>query len=408
MDFLDTKAKEIREKMERQMQICPKCKTKQPLNEVWIQKKKWKGKYSPENLRKLCPSCDEDYRIFAEHGGRFESLKTLDDFREVFEEYLISPRLELSAVERSRQVLKEFAGLRVQIAIEAQKFSGRFNSRSKRMDEIYPISQSVFAAYIIDEFGEKAGSVGWHKFLMSQVAEVKAVKSGLEKEIAKQVGYYPIWNMYAKYIPGIGQWLTGYLIAAIGDPKRFPDTGHLWGNAGLRVTEEGLAQSRTRDTKLNYDPLLKTVVVYILPQSLQWKKSQFPESPYSQLFESIRIKEQEKAINAHPAECNIKGCKETEIVNLGFKNDPGKEMVFQGFCCKKTLGTKKEHKFFNPAHIQARVMREVGKKFFADFWHAMLYFEGENPDIYGNKPEHDANKRIIWVFEQALKAKTGT
>ena len=405
MNFLDLETETIRREMEEQMQVCPKCGIKQPLNEVWIQKKSWKGKYSSQNLKKLCPSCDEDYRIFVEYGGQFENLKTLDDFRVVFEEFLVSPKVELSAVERSYQVLKEFAGLRVQIAIEAQKFSGRFSSRSKRMDEIYPISQSVFAPQITEEFGEKAGGVGWQKFLMSQVVEVKAVKSGLEREIAKQVGFYPIWNMYAKHIPGIGEWLTGYLIASIGDPKRFPDTGHLWGNAGLRVTKEGLAQSRTRDTKLNYDPLLKTVICYILPQSLQWQKSRFPSSPYSQLFESVRFKEQEKAINAHPAICNIRGCKETEIVNLGFKNDSKGGRTFQGFCCKKTLGTKKEHKFFNPAHVQARVMREVGKKFFADFWHAMLYFEGENPDIYGKEGEHAANERILWVFEQALKIK---
>lgn len=408
MNFLDAKAEEIRKQMEGQMEICPKCKTKQPLNEVWIQKKNWKGKYSSQNLKKLCPACDEDYRLFVQSNGHLENLKTLDDFGKVFEEFLIIPKPELSTTERSKQVLKELAGLRVQIAIEAQKFSGRFSSRSKRMDEAYPISQSVFAAQIIEQFGEKAGSVGWHKFLMSQVAEVKAVKSGLEKEIAKQVSFYPVWNMYAKYIPGIGEWLTGYLIASIGDPKRFPDTGHLWGNAGLRVTEEGLAQSRTRNTKLNYDPLLKTVLCFILPQSLQWQKSRFPDSPYSMLFESIRLKEQEKAIKANPIKCRIKGCKETEIVNLGFKEDPEKGKVFQGFCCAKSLHTAKEHKFYNSAHIQARVMREVGKKFYADFWHAMLYFNGENPDIYGKEGEHAANKRILWVFEQALKAETGT
>lgn len=407
MNYLDIKAEEIRKKIEEQMKICPRCGTKQPLNEIWIQKKSWKGKHGIENLKSLCPSCDEDYRIYVQYNERFESLKTLDDFRVIFEEFLLSPKLEMTAIERSRQVLKELAGLRVEIAIEAQKFSGRFASRSKRMDGVYPIGQSVFAPQIIEEFGEKAKSVGWNKFLLSQVAEVKAVKSGLEKEIAKQVALYPIWNMYAKYIPGIGEWLTGYLIASIGDPKKFPDTGHLWGNAGLRVTEEGFAQSRTRDTKLNYNPTLKTVVCYILPQSLQWQKSRFPDSPYSQLFESVRLKEQEKAVNAHPAKCYAKGCKETEIVNLGFKEDPEKGRVFQGFCCKKTLGTKKEHKFYNPAHIQARVMREVGKKFYADFYHAWLHLIGENPDIYGKEGEHAENKRILWVFAQALKAETG-
>lgn len=407
MNFVDAKAKEIMEQMTEQMQVCPRCKTKQPLNEIWIQKKVWKGKFSPENITQLCPACDEDYRLFVQSDRKLENLKTLKDFKKVFEEFLISRKPALSAAERSMQVLSELAGLRVQIQIESQKFLGRFGSRSKRLDEKYPILQSVFAEQIIEEFGDKAAGIGWQKFLMSQVAEVKAVKSGLEKEIAKQVGYYPIWTMYAKYIPGIGEWLTGYLIAATRDPRRFPDTGKLWGNAGLRV-EDGIAQSRKRDEKLNYNPTLKTVLCNILPQALLYQKSRFPESPYSRLFESIKLKEQEKAINAHPAKCGIKGCRETEIVNQGFRSDPDKGRVFQGFCCTKSLHTQKPHKFFNPAHIHQRVMREVGKKFYADFYHAWLYFEGENPHIYGKEGEYGANKRILWVFEQALKAETGS
>lgn len=418
----------IMAKMEAQMERCPKCKTIQPLNDIWIQKKGWGGTYSDENLSKLCSPCNADHVLFIQSEDKLDNLLTLEDFRNEFQKFLKAPQKEMTTAEKSLKILKELAGLRVQIALEASRFEGRFRSRSQRLDEIYPVQQSVFGKLLNELFGKKAQEAGWQKFLMSQVAEVKTIKAGLEKEIKKQLSYYPIWTEYAKHIPGIGPWTVGYLIAVIGDPRNFKKTSNLWGHAGLRVDEKGFAQSRTRE-KLNYNPTLKTMIVNIIPSSFQYKKNQHPDSPYSKLLLSVEAKESKKALNANPRKCRIKGCNVGNIVNLGFKTvyyhcceqghsfksydpNPAKcskkgckiteikqissEEIFQGYCCDKTFKAKKKHKFFNPDHRNKRVMREVGKKFLSDFYHTWLYFMGENADV-------SRNERIMWVFEQALK-----
>ncbi|HXK35347.1 MAG TPA: hypothetical protein VJ103_02495, partial [Candidatus Paceibacterota bacterium] len=340
-------AEKVMTQMNDKLGDCPKCRTRQFLNDIWLQKKNWGGVFDPQNRKKLCAPCDEEYRAFVETSGKLNDLKNLADYEKIFQEFLALPKLEIGAYQKSLMILKELAGMRVQIAIEHQRYLGRFRSRSKRLDEVHPIEESIFAelAEEISASKKKKDSqkAGWLDVLISQTAEVKALRTGLEKEIAERVKLFPIWTEFTKHIPGIGEWLTGFFIAAIKDPREVQTkkgekkTSGLWGHAGLRVNEDGKAQSRTRE-KLDYDPTLKTVMVNILPKALLWQKTRFPDSPYSKLFDEVRQKEIAKAINANPQKCYIKGCNETKIINLGFRKDEERGEVFQGYCCAKTHG----------------------------------------------------------------------
>ncbi len=386
--MINSETQKIIDELEAQLEICPRCKTKQKLGRVLIRKKAWGGKVTSENQAQLCLPCDEDWRRFAEK-KELRCSSSDEDFQKHWKAFLKTEVGSESTLPQALEILRELAGLRIQIAIETQRYAGRFRSRSRRLDDLYPLSGSRFS---------ESGFDSWLDFLMGQVADVTNLKRSLEKEIADQVKFFPIWNMYLKYIPGCGPWLAGFFIASIRDPRRFPGTSNLWGNAGTRVNGDGTAEFPSRGKKLNYDPLLKIAVVQLLPQAMRYQKSRHRNSPYSQLFGYIKLKEEKKAEEAKPEICRIKGCEETDIVNLGYKKNEDGGQVFLGFCCKKTLDGGKPHRFLTPCHRERRVLREIGKKFLADFYHTWLYFLGENPDI-------SRNPRIMWVFEQATKDK---
>lgn len=397
--------KQILAEIEARLGRCPKCKTRQFLAEVMVQKKDYGGKFEERNLRKLCMPCDEDWRKFCVSNGFSEkSSFEFEDFEKGFAAFLAASQEELSSKEQALAILKEFATLRVQVAMDVQRHSGRFHSRSKRLDEFYPFAGSyTFKVFSKKGFGEISDEIesnkkskipnSWQKFLMTQVADVRALKRALDREIEEQLEYFPVYKLFAEKVPGIGPYLAGYLVAAIKDPKNFLDSSHLSGMAGLRVEKSNgrsVAQSKTRGEKLDYNPLLKLVVVRLIPMCLDKQKNRQAESPYSKLIKAIEEKERGKAENANPDHCWIKNCGEKEMVNLGYEERTVDEetgetkIVFLGFCCKKTLGKPKAHKFLNPAHVLSRVYRDLGRKFLTDFYHTWLYLEGENPDIIKN------------------------
>ncbi len=384
--------------LEAKLGICPKCQSRQVLAGVMIRKKNLGGKQERDNLTTLCMPCDEEWREFCA-AEDLTKKSSFEEFKAAFSRFLKTEKSELSGRDRALAILREIAGLRIAVAIEAQRIEGRFRSRARRLDDVYPFGESYTGQFLAKRGDGENGSLprDWLKYLMSQVAEVGGAKRALEKEIEKQLRYFPVWEFFAEKVPGIGPYLAGYLIAMIRDPKRFPDSSHLSGNVGLRVFEDEngrmTAQRRERGGKLNYDPVAKLVVVRLIPQSLDYQRTRFSESPYSVLLENVKAAEREKAENTIPTHCWILGCNETDVVNLGYGERETGERYFKGFCCRKTLGGPKAHHFLNPAHVLARVYRKVGRLFLLDFYHTWLYLEGENLDIA-------QNPRIIYFLKK--------
>src|SRR3972149_2021151 len=138
-------AEKVMTKMNDKRGDCPKCRTRQFLNDIWLQKKNWGGVFDPQNRKKLCAPCDEEYRAFVETSGKLNDLKNLADYEKIFQEFLALPKLEIGAYQKSLMILKELAGMRVQIAIEHQRYLGRFRSRSKRFAEAFEKEESKSA-----------------------------------------------------------------------------------------------------------------------------------------------------------------------------------------------------------------------------------------------------------------------
>ncbi|MEW6407318.1 MAG: transposase [Patescibacteria group bacterium] len=390
---------EVLKRLEAKLGICPKCQSRQVLAEVMIRKKNLGGKFEKGNLTNLCLPCDEDWREFCATQG-LTKKSSFADFKVAFVRFLKAEKPKLSGRDQALAILREVAGLRIAVAIEAQRIEGRFRSRARRLDDVYPFGKS-YTGQLLAKRGDGENEVlpkDWLKYLMSQVAEVGGTKRALEREIEKQLRYFPVWELFAEKVPGIGPYLAGYLIAMIRDPKRFPDSSHLSGNVGLRVFEDEngrmTAQRRERGGKLNYDPVAKLVVVRLIPQSLDYQRSRFPDSPYSVLLENVKAVERKKAENETPSHCWVTGCNETDVVNLGYGERETGERYFKGFCCRKTLGTSKVHHFLHPAHVMTRVYRKVGRLFLLDFYHIWLYLEGENPNIA-------CNPRIMYFLQSA-------
>lgn len=426
--------REIMEELKKRLKPCPRCGIRQMLNEIWIQKKEWGGKFSPENSFYLCASCDEDWRNFV---AKKKIKGDFSVFKQAFEEFL---KTKPEVRNKTLAILKELGSLRILASIEKVRFESRFRTRAGRLEKIFPFSESSLAKSY-PEFKN------WREFLLLPVAEQIKQRRALDKEILRHLENVPIWKFYLKHIPGIGPGIASYLIGILGSGegwwcehvfetrkfkcplcppeerkikregiKRFPSTADLFGYAGLRV-EEGRAERRKRGQKLNYRPLLKILIVQIIPSCLLQQVNRSPWSPYSKLFQQITKEEEEKAIalarRGGPERCQIISCNETEIVNLGWKcqnpkcnfrvpfekeeearahqRETGHKVVFAGFCCKKTLNTSNPHYYLNPAHRQRRVMRKIGKKFLADFYYTWLWMLGEEIDL-------SQNERILTIL----------
>lgn len=421
--------------LEGTLGICPRTGQKTVLIEALLVKSSWGGKETMAgNIVNMSPGADFEYYMYAKKHPKFgvmlEAKKEakVSTAKEIYDDFLTSPKMTLSGDELLVKILKNLTRVRIQLMLDRMRDEARFRKMSAELDPIYPMTDSRILKKA-DEFFPEDKEQTWQNLFMGISADARTKMQLIEKEIENVLEYSPVWTKYLKKVTGIGPWFAGYLIATIGNPKRFSETAKLWGLAGLRVDKFGKSQKaktpfwkqqnllkeeieilkqicelkgRSMDA-LDYDPILKQTLAEILPvgmikmKGMMEKKGNADSSPYNALIDSIRAKEQQKALEAQPAKCLY--CGSTNIVNLGIKerevvkkkSDDGEEKnsteipkkYFAGFCCQETLGKATEHKFFNPAHIQRRVQRELGKKIIADIYHAMLYFAGENPRIFG-------------------------
>ncbi len=392
------------QKLEDMLAACPKCQTKQPLINGLYQKPSFGGKEKPENTVKICASCNFDhyqYCVTLEKAGKIPDKKADSNvWKLLFEEgFIPAPMPELHGEALIIARLKVLVTSRIQQMLDKQRDEARYRKMSKELDTLYPIQYTKLFKKA-DDFFSEGKEPSWLSFFMAESKDSAVRKAAIEKEIEHLLSYLPIWTKFAEKIPGLGVWLAGYLIATIGDPTRFKQTSHLWGYAGLRLDQKSnKAQGKKpfRDkgngNQLDYSPMLKMVLVELLPEVMIKMKGKFPDSPYAQLIEQLIQKEEKKAINANPARCLISGCEETEIINLGYEDKENGKKVFKGYCCAKTHGKATEHKFLNPAHRFRRVKRELGKKIIADLYHVWLHFRGETPAL-------ETNQRIMYYLVQ--------
>lgn len=441
--------------LEGTLGICPRTGQKTVLIDALLVKESWGGKQTMAgNIVNMSPGADFEYYMYAKNHPKFEGMleakkeAKVTTAKEIYHDFLSSPKPTLSGDELMVKILKGLTRVRIQLMLDRMRDEARFRKMSAELDPIYPIVDSrIFKK--ADEIFPEGKEQTWQNLFMGISADARTKMQFIEKEIENVLEYSPVWTKYLKQVTGIGPWFAGYLIATIGNPKRFLKTSSVWGLAGLRVDKFGKSQKaktpfwKQQDLSeeeieilkqlcelkgrsmnaLDYDPFLKMTLVEILPgvmmkmKGMMEKKGNAGNSPYNALIDSIRAKEQLKAMEAHPTKCQY--CDSTNIVNLGMKekedvkkksddeetNSPSvPKKYFAGFCCQETLGKATEHKFFNPAHTQRRVQRELGKKIIADIYHVMLYFAGENPRIFGgtfaNGQQFPGNERLMFYLKK--------
>lgn len=389
------------EKLQNQLQTCPKCQTKQKLVEGNYQKPSWGGSDTdPENKVELCAPCNAQWLDYGKANPTLTT--TVEDCKMLFDAFLLRKE-EHSREELLILQLKEFTGLRMELQEETLRFTGRYTSRSKRLDELKPLSTTRFLKAAQEDTGKDDPK--WLDYISKPVSVLKTQKTNLENIIAKLIYDHPVWTHFGEQVPGLGSWTTGFLMAQIGGPQkiegseelvfgptRFADSGKLRSYAGL-LNEDGNARKRTKE-QLNYSPKLKTMVVKLLPEAMSYQKTRFPDSPYSKLFEEYK-QHLLTRVQAEPPTC-CPYCKKddqsaTTMTNLGWEEREGKQ-YFKGYQCSKN----KTHIVYSPAHIMQMVNRKVGQTVLGDLYHFWLYVEGENPNIEGNP-------RIMWALEQYEK-----
>lgn len=415
--------------LQNMLEICPKKQKKLVLVDALIRKESWGGKKNtPGNIFRMSQPADFEYYLFARTHPNFrEACETKGEkgqkiFEQILQDFLQAAPVEIEGEKLVIEILRLLTRTRIQQVLDRMRDEARYRGMTEGLDKLYPIAGArIFKK--AHEFFPEGKEQNWQNFFMGISADTRTKVDMVEKELEYVLRHHPVWTEFLEKVPGIGPWFAGYLIATIGDPRNFSKSGKLSGLAGLRVDNNGFAQKAKSpfwkqqnlseseievlkvklDAKersmnaLDYDPFLKMMIVEILPSTMMKikgmmdKKGTASVSPYNALIDAIRTKEQQKALHANPVKCRY--CDETDIVNLGMKNRPvgesddaieGKQ-YFAGYCCRKTLNNGgKEHKFFNPAHIQRRVQREFGKKVLFDVYHTALYFAGENPRITGN------------------------
>jgi hypothetical protein len=447
------------EHLEKELAECPRCNTWQKLHQVLIKKKDWGGRFEPENQAQLCAACDEDWQRYVISAGlQDKTLEVLVSSFQKFLEREVGPQATLSgalaalkelgglrvqiAIEKVRYESRfRSRGKRLDSAYPLEQ-SLKLKELSQKGDSWlkFLLRQVAEVKTLKEDLDQEIkGLLSYFPIWEFYLRHVPGVGPYLAGFLIGTIG--SIEGRWCRHVRPRGK----YACNVCSDKERtiiregplaFPSSADLLGYAGLGVDEEtGKAERRARGQKLGYDPLLKIVVGRVLPQSLAYQKTRFPWSPYSQLLDSVEKKELQKAIEADPTVCYIEGCYETNILNLGWKcqgrncnfqvefeqqkkaqahqkeflDKAAKEkdsrkrkileshrVVFAGYCCQKTFRSSKPHKFFNPAHLRQRILREVGKKFLTDFWHTWLWFLGENPDI-------QRNSRIITILQRSRK-----
>src|SRR3989338_7998337 len=403
------------EALEHMLELCPKTGTKLVLIDALIRKESWGGKKNdPDNIFRMSQPADFEYYLYAMLDPLFqEACDTKgpagnEMFKKILADFLAMPKINISGEKLVVLILKLLTRVRIQQTLDKQRDEARYRRMTKELDANYPMQNArIFKKANALFPDEKESERTWLSFFMGVSADTRTRLGLIEKEIESVLKHHPVWTKFLEKVPGIGPWFGGYLIASIGDPRKFAKTSKINGLAGVRVDDNGFAQkakspffkqqnlsaeqieakeaeldSKKRSmSALDCDPFLKMILCEVLPgvmmkiKGAMEKKGTASESPYNALIDSIRLKERTKALNAKPEKCRY--CEDTNIINLGTITE-GDRTYFGGFCCSKTIGKATQHKFFNPAHIQRRVQRELGKKLFADVYHTWLFCLGEN------------------------------
>lgn len=419
--------------IKEKMGICPYYGTPEILVEALIQKESWGGKRTPENVVKLSPSANFAYTNWATRQN-VEVDQQFQYYLELFEKFLEAPKEKYTERNVLQLALQHLVSLRIAF-LDAKKSMGlRIGLKGKELDNYFPID-AVAKVKLLENFRKEneplldevqSDGLSWQNLIGYATAGMGYVqKTVIESQIEALVENYPVWRDFGKHIPGFGAYTCGFLIACIGDPKRFADSGKLRGYAGVAV-KDGQTQRQKRGESGGYSPKMKAMLMKVFPESFRKIAGKFPNEPYAIFLAECFEKERQKAINATDAYIietfAKKGEKVLDIVNLGFEERETKEgsgifkPVFLGFKVKtdKSAGkethaemfVKEEDKidkggykhFLNPGHVQQRALRRFGSTFLSDFYHYFLYSVGENPDIA-------RNPRIMAVLEKAAKGK---
>ncbi len=406
------------------MGTCPYYGTYEVLIDALIQKESWGGKRVPENVVKISPSANFAFTNWATRQG-VEVKKPHQYYLELFEQFLEAPKEKYTEKKVLQLALQNLVSLRIAF-LDAKKSMGlRIGMKGKELDNYFPID-AVEKVKLLEKFrmenepllDEVQSGLSWQNLIGYATAGMGYVqKTVIESQIEALVENYPVWRDFGKYIQGFGAYTCGFLIACIGDPKRFADSGKLRGYAGVAI-KDGQTQRQKSGESGGYSPKMKAMLMKVFPESFRKIAGKFPNEPYAIFLAECFEKEKAKAINA--SENYIRetfaqrGEKVVDIINLGYEMREDKQ-VFLGFKVKtdKSAGkapvgddefVKEEDKvtkdgykhFLNPGHVQQRALRKFGSTFLSDFYHYFLYSVGENPDIW-------KNPRIMAVLEKSNK-----
>lgn len=420
--------------IKERMGICPYYGTYEVLDEVLIQKESWGGKRVPENLVKLSPSANFAYTNWATRNG-VEVKQPHNYYLELFEKFLEAPKEKYTEKKVLQLALQHLVSLRIAF-LDAKKSMGlRIGIKGKELDNYFPID-AVEKVKLLEKFRMEneplldevqSDGLSWQNLIGYATAGMGYVqKTVIESQIEALVENYPVWRDFGKHIQGFGAYTCGFLIACIGDPRRFADSGKLRGYAGVAI-KDGQPQRQKRGESGGYSPKMKAMLMKVFPESFRKIAGKFPNEPYAIFLAECFEKEKAKAINASDDYIRKtfaeRGETVLDIVNLGFEERETEKgsgifrKVFLGYKVKtdKSAGkeptteddfVKEEDKidkggyrhFLNPGHVQQRALRRFGSMFLSDFYHYFLYSIGENPDIA-------RNPRIMAVLEMVAKGK---
>lgn len=414
------------EAIHAKMGICPYYGTKEILDDVLIQKESWGGKDLPENKTKLCAAANVEYMKYAESVGVMKDLPS-PYYAQLFNSFIVSEKPELTEKQMRIEVLKCLVALRIAFMDERMAMEARIRGRGKNLDLVHPIEQA-FKIKLLEKFRtenepllkevQEEQEFSWQNLIGYGVAQMGYVqKTLIEAEIAKVIEKFPIWQYFGNFIPGFGTWTCAYLIAKLQDPTRFSDSGKVRAFAGI-APKGGQPMRHKRGEQSNYDDGMKEILCKLFPESFMKVAGKFPNEPYAKFLQECRQKQAYKAENATDAYIKQyfqnKGENVIDIINLGYEDRDGRK-VFLGFKVKTDKSikaaateaaaemfvkpedevTKEGYKhFLNPGQVLQRALRQFSSAFISDFYHAWLYFMGENLRVEGNS-------RIMAVFAKA-------
>ncbi len=329
------------------MGICPYFGTNEILDEALIQKEQYGGKRIPSNTVLLSTAANVYYGKFLKEKGVISDMP-FEYYQNFYNEFLASPKEEFIEEHRIHLALKHLVMLRTAFMDERKAMEARVRNKGKVLDLYYPIDKSASIKKLekLRKKNEplledlKPGEYSWENVIGDATALMGFVqRTMIENDLQKIVEKYPIWQKFGKFIPGFGIGTCAMLIAKLDDPRRFEFSDRVRAFAGV-APKDGKPMRRTRGESCSYNPRLKDLLLKVFPDSFMKASARCPDEPYSQFFQSCRIKQAGKAEKAIAEEIVVdfakKGVEITEVQNLGYEEREGKK-VFKGF-----LLTKKE------------------------------------------------------------------